>query len=109
MSLTSPVEFGNIAENYIDGWRKTGFVPEARTNNVPGWTQGGSNGVNILADFAVKYHNEAASLGVDINELYAAIKSDGLVNPAEWDVQGRQINVYQWVHFSIGSSSQLKL
>ena len=41
MALSSPQEYSNIAENYIDAWRKTGFVPEARCNNLPGWTQGG--------------------------------------------------------------------
>jgi len=95
LALTSPVEYGEIVENYIDAWRKTGFVPEARCNNLPGWTQGGSNGVNILADFAVKYHNEASKLGVDVNELYAAIRSDGMVNAPEFDAHGRQLNIYR--------------
>jgi putative alpha-1,2-mannosidase len=92
LALTSPVEYGEIVENYIDAWRKTGFVPEARCNNLPGWTQGGSNGVNILADFAVKYHNEATKLGVDVNELYAAIRSDGMVNAPEFDTHGDSTN-----------------
>lgn len=42
----------------------------------------------ILADFAVKYHNEAQSLGVDVNELYTALVSDGQVNPPEWNTEG---------------------
>lgn len=44
---------------------------------LPGSTQGGSDGTNVLADFAVKYHTEATSLGVKITELYRALKSDG--------------------------------
>ncbi|KAF8513341.1 glycoside hydrolase family 92 protein [Hysterangium stoloniferum] len=95
MSLHSPQDFAEIVETYIDGWRKNGWIPECRSNNVPGWTQGGSNGVPILADFAVKYHNEASTLGVDINELYSALLTDGEVNPPEWNIQGRQINVYK--------------
>ncbi|KIJ39475.1 glycoside hydrolase family 92 protein [Sphaerobolus stellatus SS14] len=95
MSLHSPSDFAEIVENYIDGWRKNGWIPECRANNLPGWTQGGSNGVNILADFAVKYHNEAAALGVDLDELYEALITDGQVNPPEWNIQGRQINVYK--------------
>jgi hypothetical protein len=107
MSLHSPTDFAEIVENYIDGWRKNGWIPEVshtpiitsrkcsavlslkcRANNLPGWTQGGSNGVPILADFAVKYHNEAQALGVDVNELYTALVSDGQVNPPEWNTQG---------------------
>ena len=42
MSLHSPVEFAQIVDSYIDGWRKNGWMPECRANNLPGWTQGGS-------------------------------------------------------------------
>ena len=41
MSLHSPVEFSEIVSSYIDGWRKNGWMPECRANNLPGWTQGG--------------------------------------------------------------------
>ena len=41
MSLHSPVEFAQIVDSYIDGWRKLGWMPECRANNLPGWTQGG--------------------------------------------------------------------
>jgi Glycosyl hydrolase family 92 len=111
LSLTSPHDYAEIVENYIDGWRKNGWIPECRSNNVgisilsqlvhpnvlqvPGWTQGGSDGVNVLADFAVKYHTEAASLGVSITELYQALRSDGEVGPKEWNIQGRQIGPYK--------------
>ena len=40
MALTSPVEFAQIVDSYIDGWRKEGWLPETRANNLPGWTQG---------------------------------------------------------------------
>ena len=36
----------------------------------------------------MKYHNEAQALGVDVNELYEALVSDGQVNPPEWNTQG---------------------
>jgi hypothetical protein len=40
LSLTSPQDYADIVESYIDGWRKTGQIPECRANNVPGLTQG---------------------------------------------------------------------
>ena len=49
-----------------------------------------------MGHFAVNYHNEAAALGIDLNELYAAQVADGEVNPPEWNVQGRQVNVYKY-------------
>ncbi|KAF7969869.1 hypothetical protein HWV62_25649 [Athelia sp. TMB] len=94
-SLTSPIEFAQIVDNYIDGYRKNGWMPECRANNLPGWTQGGSSADNIVSHFAMAYHNEAEALGVDLNELYVALKADGEDNPFEWNTEGRQVNVYQ--------------
>ncbi|EPQ56942.1 hypothetical protein GLOTRDRAFT_127326 [Gloeophyllum trabeum ATCC 11539] len=94
MSLHSPVEFAQIVDNYIDGYRKMGWMPECRANNLPGWTQGG-DGDNIVAHFAVTYHDEAQALGIDLQELYAAMVADAQVNPPEWNTLGRQVNVYK--------------
>ncbi|KAF4599324.1 hypothetical protein EYR40_006416 [Pleurotus pulmonarius] len=94
MSLHSPVEFAQIVESYIDGWRKNGWMPECRANNLPGWTQGGSSADNIVSHFAVNYHNEAPTLGVNLEELYSALLADGDLNPPEWNTEGRQVNVY---------------
>ncbi|KIY50865.1 glycoside hydrolase family 92 protein [Fistulina hepatica ATCC 64428] len=85
-SLHSPVEFAQIVDAYIDGWRKLGWMPECRGNNLPAWTQGGSSADNIVSHFAVHYHNEARDLGVDLEELYSALLADGELNPAEWDI-----------------------
>jgi len=57
----------------------------------------GSSADNIVSHFAINYHNEAQDLGIDLNELYAAVKADGEDNPFEWNTEGRQVNVYQWV------------
>ncbi|EMD37640.1 glycoside hydrolase family 92 protein [Gelatoporia subvermispora B] len=95
MSLHSPVEFAQIVDNYIDGYLKRGWMPECRANNLPGWTQGGSSGDVIVGHFAMTYHNEASELGIDLEQLYAAMIADGEVNPPEWNIQGRQVNVYK--------------
>ncbi len=41
MALHSPEVFAQIVDSYIDGYRKRGWMPECRANNLPGWTQGG--------------------------------------------------------------------
>ena len=97
MALHSPTDFADIVNNYIDGWRQTGWMPECRSNNLPGWTQGGSDGDNIVSHFAVIYHNEAAELGVNLDDLYSALVTDAEVNPPEWNIHGRQVNVYKCV------------
>ncbi|TFY80901.1 hypothetical protein EWM64_g3111 [Hericium alpestre] len=95
MALHSPQDFAQIVDSYIDGYRKNGWMPECRSNNLPGWTQVGSSGDIIVGHFAVSYHNEAQELGIDLNELYAAQIADGEVNPPEWNIEGRQVNVYK--------------
>ena len=112
MSLHSPVEYAQIVDSYIDGWRRIGWMPECRANNLPGLTQGGSqecfdlwcfslilfigsSGDIIVSHFAAYYHNEATQLGIDLNELYSALLTDGEINPPEWDIEGRQVNVYK--------------
>ena len=93
MALHSPVEFAQIVDTYVGGWRKLSWMPECRSNNLSGWTQGGSSGDNIVAQFAVNYHNEAPALGIDLDELYAALVTDGQLNPPEWNILGGQVNV----------------
>lgn len=55
----------------------------------------GSSADNIVSHFAVNYHNEAARLGINLNDLYGALLADGELNPPEWNIQGRQVNVYK--------------
>lgn len=55
----------------------------------------GSSADVIVGHFAINYHNEAAALGIDLEELYAAQIADAEVNPTEWNIQGRQSNIYK--------------
>ncbi|KAJ7881413.1 glycoside hydrolase family 92 protein [Mycena leptocephala] len=101
MSLHSPVEFAQIVDSYIDGWRKNGWMPECRANNLPGWTQGGSSADVIVGHFATHYHNEAAALGIDLEELYAAAWTDSEVNPPEWNIQVGSPTQFGYVPFAV--------
>ncbi|KAK7040792.1 hypothetical protein VNI00_009698 [Paramarasmius palmivorus] len=95
MSLTSPVEFAEIVDTYLDGWRIEGWMPECRANNLPGWAQGGSSADNIVSHFAMYYHNEASQLGINLDEVYSALLADGDNNPPNWYTVGREVNVYK--------------
>lgn len=95
LSLSSPKEFAEIVETYIDGWRKEGWLPECRANQVKGFVQGANNGVPVLADFAVKYAKAAKSLNVNTDELYEAMQHDLDVPSPQWEYEGRQAAPYQ--------------
>lgn len=103
MALSSPHDFAQIAETYIDGWRKEGWLPECRANQVKGFIQGGNNGVPILADFAVKYGKWSDQLGVNLKDLYASMKHDIEEPSPQFQIQGRQaepFNKYGFVPFA---------
>lgn len=96
LSLSAPLEFAQIADAYVDGWRTEGWIPECRANLIPGYVQGGSHGVMIIADFVAKYHEEAVQLGLlNLDDAFAAIFKDAFVTPPQWVTSGRQVGAYQ--------------
>ncbi|KZT25871.1 glycoside hydrolase family 92 protein [Neolentinus lepideus HHB14362 ss-1] len=90
LSLTSPREWVGIVNAYIDGWRATGYIPECRANTKAGYVQGGSDGMPILGDFAVKYGGMAQELGVPTDDLYQALVDTAENTPPNWYTVGRQ-------------------
>ncbi|KAF9261279.1 hypothetical protein L218DRAFT_1046753 [Marasmius fiardii PR-910] len=90
LSIVSPREWSEIVNAYIDGWRHTGFIPECRANTKNGFVQGGSDGMPILGDFAVKYSSRANELGVPVNDLYQALVDTAENTPPDWLRVGRQ-------------------
>ncbi|KAF6827127.1 glycoside hydrolase family 92 protein [Colletotrichum plurivorum] len=94
IALTSPREMAQIVDTYVDGFRKEGWLPECRANNVRGWVQGGNNGVPIVADFVVKYAEHADRLGVNMEDFWQALKHDVGETPENWDFEGRRTETY---------------
>ncbi|KAH7874906.1 glycosyl hydrolase family 92-domain-containing protein [Lentinula edodes] len=90
LSLTSPQEWSQIVNAYVDGWRNTGYIPECRANTKPGYVQGGSDGMPILGEFAVKYAANAEELGVPMDDLYQALVDTAENTPPNWLTVGRQ-------------------
>ncbi|KAL5521115.1 hypothetical protein ACEPAG_9037 [Sanghuangporus baumii] len=90
LSLTSPREWAEIVNAYIDGWRDSGYIPECRDNTKKGYVQGGSDGMPILGDFAVKYGSHAIELGVPMDDLYQALVDTAENTPPNWYMVGRQ-------------------
>ena len=99
LSLHSAADYADVVGDYVESWKHTGIIPECRANGVPGWKQGGSDGTNVVADFAVKYFNLADQLGVNISQLHDALISDAFSSPADWNRGGRQIDDWRKYHY----------
>jgi predicted alpha-1,2-mannosidase len=52
--ILQPTFYEELLRSIIDVWRHEGWLPDARSSNFNGRTQGGSNADNILADAYVK-------------------------------------------------------
>ena len=69
----------------IDIWRHDGYMPDGRSGNYSGLTQGGSNADNVLADAYVKGLRGA----INWTDGYAALVKDAEVAPAVLNREGR--------------------
>lgn len=72
-----PTAYEEIIRALIDIWRHEGWLPDARSSNFNGATQGGSNADNVLADAYVK----GVRGSVDWKDGYAAVRKDADVTP----------------------------
>ncbi|KAH9934470.1 glycoside hydrolase family 92 protein [Epithele typhae] len=95
MSLHDPENFARIVRGMINIQQHEGWLPECRGATAQHWIQGGSNGDPILGEFFVKYAYQAAALNVSADALYAALLADAEDQPPDWNLQGRQANVWK--------------
>lgn len=70
--------YTELLRSLTDTWRHEGFLPDARSSNFNGRTQGGSSADNILADAFVKGVNAP---GFSWDDAYRAMWTDANVNP----------------------------
>ena len=75
--ILNPVAYEEIIRGLIDIWRHEGWLPDARSSNFNGATQGGSNADNVLADAYVK----GVRGQVNWEDGYVAVKKDADVTP----------------------------
>lgn len=71
-----PKAYSEIIRSLVDIWRHQGFLPDARSSEYTGRTQGGSNADNVLADAFVK-----GVQGVDWEDAFEAMRTNAEVVP----------------------------
>ncbi|KAF8055357.1 glycoside hydrolase family 92 protein [Lyophyllum atratum] len=99
MSLHDPVTFARIVRGMVDIQKHEGWLPECRGATAQHFIQGGSNADPILGEFFVKFHDQAAALGVSAEDLYNALLADAENEPPNWNVQGRQANAWKQFNY----------
>jgi putative alpha-1,2-mannosidase len=85
LTILDPVAITRQVRSLIDTYRHLGWLPDCRMSLCQGYTQGGSNADNVLADAYLK----GISDGIDWEEGYQAVVKDAEVEPYFWSVQGR--------------------
>lgn len=78
LHILQPIVYEEFIRALIDIWRFDGYLPDARSSNYNGRTQGGSNADNVLADAYVK----GVRGQINWNDGYAAMVKDAEVTPA---------------------------
>lgn len=76
ITLIDPARERDIVNSLINICRRDGFMPDARSGNANGRTQGGSNAEIVLADAFVKGLD-----GIDYEAALAAMRRDAEVSP----------------------------
>jgi predicted alpha-1,2-mannosidase len=84
LTLISPNRQRDIIRSLVDIYRHTGYMPDARSGNDNGRTQGGSNANVVVADAWVK-----GLKGIDYETAFAAMVHDAEVPPADAQKEGR--------------------
>ncbi|RDL36111.1 putative alpha-1,2-mannosidase [Venustampulla echinocandica] len=78
LHVVQPVVYEEHIRSMIDIWRHDGYLPDARSSNYNGRTQGGSNADNVLADAYVK----GVRGEINWDDGYAAMVKDAEVAPS---------------------------
>ncbi|KAJ8071448.1 hypothetical protein OCU04_001768 [Sclerotinia nivalis] len=85
LTVLDPATVAKMVRSLIDTYVHQGWLPDCRMSLCKGFTQGGSNADNLLADVYIKGITE----GIDWNLGYEAVIKDAEVEPYDWSNEGR--------------------
>lgn len=84
LTLIAPNRQAGMVRALVDIYRHDGWLPDARSGNANGRTQGGSNAEFMLADAYVKHLP-----GINWTDAYAAMRHDAEDTPPDQIMEGR--------------------
>lgn len=84
LTIFDPTTMSQLIQSYLNIYKGVGWLPDCRMQLCKGYSQGGSNADNVIADAYVKNLT-----GIDWNLAYEAIKNDAENEPFDWGVEGR--------------------
>lgn len=85
LTIIDPSTIARQIRSLIDTYRHEGWLPDCRMSLCKGYTQGGSNADNVLADAYLKGIRD----GIDWDTGYEAVVKDAEVEPYDWCCEGR--------------------
>ncbi|OAQ58508.1 alpha-1,2-mannosidase subfamily [Pochonia chlamydosporia 170] len=85
LTILDPEAVAQMVRSLISTYEHDGWLPDCRMTFSRGYTQGGSNADNVLADVYLK----GIEGGIDWNKGYEAVKKDAEVEPFDWCCRGR--------------------
>ncbi|KJR84316.1 alpha-1,2-mannosidase family protein [Sporothrix schenckii 1099-18] len=85
LTIIDPDALARMIRSLVDTYRHVGWLPDCRMSLCKGYTQGGSNADNVLADAFTK----GIQGGIDWDAAYAAVLQDAEVEPYDWSSEGR--------------------
>ncbi|KAJ5091805.1 Alpha-1,2-mannosidase [Penicillium alfredii] len=85
LTIFDPSSVAQMIRSLIDTQRHLGWLPDCRMSLCKGYTQGGSNADNVLADAYIKGIRD----GINWADGYASVKRDAEEEPFDWSSEGR--------------------
>lgn len=76
-----------MIRSLVDTYKHLGWLPDCRMSLCKGFTQGGSNADNVIADAYVK--NLTGPVPIDWALAYEAVVNDAENEPLDWSNEGR--------------------
>ncbi|PQE05311.1 alpha-12-mannosidase protein [Rutstroemia sp. NJR-2017a BVV2] len=84
LTIIDPSALSEMIRSLLDTYKNLGWLPDCRMSLCKGFTQGGSNADNVIADAYVKNLT-----GIDWQLAYEAVVNDAENEPLDWSNEGR--------------------
>lgn len=84
LTIFDPNAVSQMITSLLNIYKLNGWLPDCRMQLCKGYSQGGSNADNIIADAYVKNLTR-----IDWDLAYEAVKTDAEYEPFDWGVEGR--------------------